>query len=360
MDSFFVGRPLPQPDSPKLRSMGTLNEAISFLPQFVMSALDNRTANKKSQVIITEHIEDLSKELPILVYVHYSKNGIVSEREISTLQNVRKVGFQVCLVINSEIDEYQLLSNSFSDAQILRKNIGWDLGAYRDAFSCLEKNFKIGDSPIFFMNNSVIWFPEMVEDYFRAALLQKSDILASTISHQYQEHIQTFLFGALNETGLEALRFWLKTIKNWRMKRTVVRLGELGTHGLFKQNISLISLPDSKFLIEHGLKKVQESFSGVKPVISYEVLERLEKNRIFLMAGLPLNPSHSYWLELIENGFPGIKKDFIKSNPTAIYDYELAISMLINFGFSYRELGDLINSNRSKSLIVKLRSALRW
>jgi hypothetical protein len=78
------------------------------------------------------------------------------------------------------------------------------------------------------------------------------------------------------------------------------------------------------------------------------------------MAGIPLNPSHDYWLELLESGFPGIKVDLVRSNPSDIPDYEVVVEKLVESGYTYSQVGELINSNKSLSLILKIRTLLKW
>jgi hypothetical protein len=340
--------------------MGMLVKIISVFAKYPLSIADNLTASKRSQIVITKDLEKLSADKPILIYVHYSKNGLVSEREIHSLQNVRKAGLQVCLVINSSDGEIKLSNQGFFDAQIIRKNRGWDLGAYRDAFKQLKKHSKVTGAPVFFMNNSVIWFPDMIENYFQSALSQKSDIIAGSISSEYRIHIQTFLFGGLTQSGVENLGSWLGLIKNWRMKRTVVRLGELGTNQLFQKQLQIKGLPDQSVLTESGLRKIHSNYTNLTNSIPYEVFQRLLRNRDYTMAGLPLNPSHNCWLELLEEGFPGIKVDLIKSNPSNLFDYEHAISKLLENSFSFSELDNLLKSNKSRSLIFKIRTAIKW
>jgi hypothetical protein len=210
------------------------------------------------------------------------------------------------------------------------------------------------------MNNSVIWFPELIEKYFHSLLSQKSDVIAASISNQYRSHIQTFLFGSLTKKGnLEILK-WLKTIKNWRMKRSIVRLGEIGTQKILNSNVKTLSYPSLSALQQFGLEKIHNFFQkGFKEGESF-TNARLQRNRSFAMAGIPINPSHDYWLEMLELGFPGIKVDFIRSNPSRIYDYDAAVSELLDFGFDFGSQVELIHSNRSTSIIMKVRSFLNW
>ena len=224
----------------------------------------------------------------------------------------------------------------------------------------LKSKEKVGNNPVFFMNNSVIWFPEMIENYFNSIINKNVDIIAASISNQYRPHIQTFLFGALSNNGMIEIEQWLKKIKNWRLKRTTVSFGELATSKILKSRNVVESYPAYNTLQESGLKKIHQDFELIAPVIPNEVIQRLIRNRNLTLKGIPLNPSHNYWLEQIENGFPGIKVDLVRSNPSNLLDYEFVISTLLARGFDYFLINNLLNQNKSKSLVFKIRHFLRW
>jgi len=339
-----------------MRVSAGIKSAITF----PLSLIDNLSATKKSQILKTIDLANISRTLPLLIYVHYSKYSLVSDRELLILRKIREAGFQVVLVINTDNREFSVTKFEGIDSVILRFNSGWDLGAYRDAFFELQSKSLVGAGPIFFMNNSVIWFPEKITNYFHKILPQDFDIISGTISRQYRDHVQTFMLGSLTPNGTRELQNWLSGIKNWRLKRTVVRMGELGTNCFFSSDLKLTSFPSSNEIIECGLAKIHEAAKNGGDHLLSPTITRLMKNRSFMMAGLPMNPSHSQWLELFEKGFPGIKVDLIRSNPLNLEDYDLAINILLESGVSYSEIVRLLSSNVSKSPLISLRSKIRW
>lgn len=351
---------------PIVATMNVLARGLIALIKIPVHFLDHVTSHRKSQITSSAGLSDLNSNTPILIYVHYSKAGKLTDREIATLRQIRKVGFQICLVINIEHRELftrlgaEILDNVEINCKILRKNIGWDLSAYRDAYFLLKSNGKVGNSPILFMNNSVIWFPEMIDNYFNSILCTKNDIIAGSISNQYRPHIQTFLFGSLNQEGTTEIERWLKKIKNWRLKRTVVSYGELATNKILKSSNPIQSFPDYGSLQESGLRTIQEDYESRTSLTPYVVVKRLLRNRALTQAGIPLNPSHDYWLEMIENGFPGIKVDLVRSNPSNLIDYEIVVSALLARGFNYKMINDLHNSNKPKSIVYKVRTFIKW
>ncbi len=327
--------------------------------------LDLVTATWFSQIYEVDGLVSLSSDKPVLFYIHFSRNDKLTQREMNTLAAAQSAGFQTCLVINSNQPSrknFELIKDQYmsvSDAQILRRNKGYDLGGYRDSYSLLKKRGTGEFKSVFFMNNSVLWFPPVVKNYLKKTLSLEADIVSSTISSQYQKHIQTFFFGSLTSKGIEELGTWLGTIRNWRSKRTIVRFGEIATGKMFKKDVRIASFPNSEIVQENSLKKIHKSFISKSGDIPYQIIKRLVSNRELAFNGIPTNPSHSNWLELLEAGFPGIKIDLIRTNPTGIPDYEVLISHLLKNGVEISEINKLISSNKPKSLLLRIRIFLK-
>jgi hypothetical protein len=111
---------------------------------------------------------------------------------------------------------------------------------------------------------------------------------------------------------------------------------------------------------EIALKKLVTSSNDDKKIASIATLKRLQQNQDFALAGLPVNPSHSFWLEMLESGFPGIKIDLIRKNPSNIPDYLEIIKFLNDSGFSFKETNSLIYSNVNRSIALRVRQMIRW
>jgi hypothetical protein len=335
----------------------------------IVGWLDNLFANRKSGIKSVSGIEKLNGKLPIAIYVHYSKLNLLSSREVQLLKTLKSSGLKTCLVVNQSskhpLSVDQIIQfETISDSLFVRSNIGYDLGAYRDTFFYLQDTKILSGRKVFFMNNSVIWFPDKVKKYVLKVRKANSDVIAASISLEHTRHLQTFFFASVSEKGHKEISAWLSTIKNWRFKKTIVRYGELGTSRFFDKGIEVQGLPspdqiqDLAFINTHA-----KSIKGnVRNAIANRDLirKRLLRNREFAFAGVPMNPTHANWLEMIELGFPGIKIDLLKSNPTGVADYEFLISYIRDAGVSIREINGLIYSNTSKSKEYRIRSKFRF
>jgi len=348
----------------KIRFMRLLLKLIRFFVQLVLSQLDDFFSNRKTQIKVISSLNENKHAAPALIYVHYSSNGILAANEVSSLKVINSLGFNVYVVINTDSpDDINILNeniqlNEFAVLAILRRNRGYDLGAYRDAYTHLSKKGYLETSNILFMNNSVFWIPSKVENYFRLLLNQKLDIFGSVISYQYRQHIQTYLFGSLTLTGQEKIENWLLGIKNWRLKRTIVNRGEISTNSFFSNEINVKSVPSREALEATSLVTLHEHYIKSDNYVNPEVIERLQNNRKHRFASIPQNPSHSNWLELLDCGFPGIKFDLIRKNPSNIPDYEVVISELLKCGLTSSEIARLIQDVKI-SQVAKIRLFLK-
>jgi hypothetical protein len=333
---------------------------------FPIKILDNLLANRQQQIVFSSGFERLNNDFPILFYVHYSKQNKLTQQEVKSLKALKEAQFQVCLLLNSDqpskmlFDEIVNQYSEFTKVQMLRKNKGYDLGGYRDSMLKLGEYSELENSKVFYMNNSIFWFPDMITKYFYEIQNLKCDVFAGSISKQYRTHIQTFLLGSTSSAGKREIEAWLNGVKNWRFKSTVVSFGELSTNQIFDKKISITSNPTDIALMKTALVKLNDFNIFPKTVVNPNTIYRLQENRALAFAGLPLNPSHAYWLELIELGFPGIKIDLIRRNSSAIDDYELAVHELIKSGVTFEELAIMLSSNAPISIIYRLRSRIKF
>ncbi len=352
-------------DVGRIRVVRGLTKFIKFVFVYPLTLLDHVFASRKSQVISVSGHEGLKDDLPLIIYVHYSSKNAISEREKLTLLALQSIGFQTCLVMNINPNgpnvDYSIGNNrQFFDIICLRKNVGYDLGAYRDVLNLLMSQIQTHNQQIYFMNNSVIWFPKMVKTYFKEVRNLDADVVAGSISFQYTEHIQTYLFGAKTENGVLAIQKWLFSTKNWHLKRTIVARGELSTSGILRSNLHVVTFPSDSQVKVTALKKLLRNPSDKKGGTSENTLQRLQRNQDFAFAGIPVNPSHGFWLENLENGFPGIKIDLVAKNSTGVQDYLELLTKLNDLGFGLDEVSQLVYSNKNRSMTLRIRQLVKW
>jgi hypothetical protein len=350
----------------KITGMRQFGKYIFYAFQLFRSYFDNLFSKSHSQIISINDYNPNKKYERLLIYVHFSNDLIVQQWEIDSLKSLRELGFHVCFVTNlndrqlDTIPDHSNEYNSFSDVQIYRKNIGLDLGAYRDTLKIMkEKTNYISLDAVYFMNNSCFWDSSRMAEQYKRMISTKFDVCAAVISNQFVPHIQTYLFGANSKEGVTEIWKWLSKVKNWRHKKSVVLFGELRTNQIIESDISVGALVSEDKLLESANVKCLENYKLLPSDVS-RTCSRLIENRQLAFAGIPVNPSHNYWLEVYELGFPGIKMDLLRSNPLNLPDYDLAVTIALECGLPGDYLAKSILRNPTKFVSVRLRKKLHF
>ena len=134
----------------------------------------------------------------------------------------------------------------------------------------------------------------------------------------------------------------------------------MSTNNILSSNLKIATFPDDSIVKANSLEKLTGNFSGDKEKVSEGTIKRLKRNQRFAFDGIPVNPSHSFWLENLEAGFPGIEVDLIKNNPSGIEDYNILVAKLKELGFGFDEINELIYSNKNRSIAIWIRRKVKW
>jgi len=338
--------------------MGKVWKIGRTLAEFPILAIDDLFSSRNSMLKKNQVAISSLKNGSVLIYVHFSTDNQLKNWELDSLRYIKSLGIDICLVINEDVKSKSNLELQFNvdgvfDFFLLRHNHGRDLAAYRDAFNYLRSNGGDTYQKFIFMNNSVLWFPNKIAPYIEKVTSLECDLVVASISNQFVEHIQTYFFSVNSKDGVAALEEWFDLIKNWRMKKNIVRKGELRTSILLKRQLHIKTSPDHLTVNESVFSKYTKKIE-----LEIQTSERLDRVFRFYSNGEPFNRSHELWLENIELGFPGIKFDLLLRNPTRIPDHNLVVRSALTESMSFEELFYMFLKNPSVSLITRIRRKL--
>jgi len=298
-------------------------QAISFA--------DSLSSTRKNQTLKSFSYAPMIHS-KLFIYAIWTKNALPSESDKLILKSFKNHGFDVLVALNQNEgqprlshEQLRLIWGELCSTLIIRKNLGRDLAAYRDAFWFVETSLNKYRTVVC-ANNSVLWMPTKMNSFVQKVASNTNTIFSATYSYQPFPHPQTFLIGA-NGLGIHKLRENLGRIRNTKTRTAAVRMGELEIgRRLLKSTDKVTPL----FSYEDGLKTAIASTSALqKSTFLFETRMVRTRNLIQSEAdGNSHNPSHFYWLELYELGFPGFKKDLLSKNPAGMFDIPL-ISYLI-------------------------------
>jgi hypothetical protein len=284
---------------------------------------------------------------PVLIYAHHSLDGIPLIHERACLDVAAASGLQVVSVVSSQRGTRASSQwDEFSSVVISRASAGRDLGAHRDAFSSLFSPGAWLTDPVHMTNDSVFWFSDAFPRMAKLANETSFDLTAATESLQPFRHLQSFWFSWKPAIRTNAVYEVLGAVANFALRQTVVSLGELGMldraagQGLSCGAIWPFDrlqrdLADRLAMSSGGLKfggqppSALAQSAGFVPADRVAILgDTLRDGRYLDVAriianGDMVNPTHFLWDLLLENGFPGVKRDLLQKNPSRIADWLL-------------------------------------
>jgi hypothetical protein len=287
-------------------------DSISKLYKFISALKDHIKSGKQNKEIYINAKDGTFNEDRIFLYVKYSNNYKFTKLEMLLLEKLNIEGFKVYTVVNSDLPK----SFEFSlYPSIVRKNVGFDLGAYRDFIQRVGPNCK----HLVVINDSLLWNPISFLKIIRK-IRNKKGIYFLTNSFQPRLHYQSYFISISGQEAFLEFRNWMEHIKNWKNKFAVVSFGEI-------RNGKMLS----KVSVVYPYEELVMSLINRTKGQSETELARIKFINSQIIAKKFLNPTHYFWKELLEKGFPGIKKDLVFRNPSGIPD--LSNEILNKFGF---------------------------
>ena len=226
-----------------------------------------------------------------------------------TLANMEEVfernNYQFIVVQN--LDE---IPNGDESGVVYRVNTGFDLGAYRDVVRCISES----THEIVLFNDSIYWDLLLLDRVLARLSSLREGTYFLTDSYDPIFHYQTYFMCNKGKNAIRDAKNWLETIRNWNHKTAAIEFGELRNAKHFKGSVH--ALYPYLELIKFA------ELQNQKADLNVFTKERLEFCLRNVREGIPLNPTHHFCLELLQLGFPGIKRDLVRLNPSGIPDLE--------------------------------------
>jgi len=247
----------------------------------------------------------------IAIYAHFDPDGRVQDYHLEMLRALATAGFRTTLVSNAEgLDRASAVRAAPLVREILvRRNIGYDFGAWRDALLYLGDRKHVAQ--LLLCNDSVYGPFASLAPLLRRADPALADVWGMTEGRNHGPHLQSYwlLFhrAALRDPAFA--RFWQR-LPYIDDKFAVVEAGELSL---------------SRCLRASGLR-LQALFPYDEAMTSFRctadptdattagMLRALDRGR-------PMNPTHHFWRVLVsELGCPFIKRELLTLNPARLSD----------------------------------------
>ncbi len=267
----------------------------------------------------------------VVVFVHFDGAGEVKPHVLCYLRALRETGVSIVFVSNAgRLKPAALeLLKPLCAAVIVRRNIGYDFGAWREGLAFLRGSLEAIDW-LALANDSVYAPVVPLAPLLARFDFTKADVWGFTSSDQRSEHLQSY-FLAVSPRVMRSTAwrdFWAGVrpvnSKSWAISNGELRFSEAMGEAGFKL----------KALFPHGqaidaLEPVEPGKLGTlnqsHSYADYLLFDWLGLTRRRILTGAllekrTLNPTADLWRELLRMDFPFIKRELLRLNPSQVAD----------------------------------------
>lgn len=276
------------------------------------------------------HWPDCSPSLGprVVLFVHFDRRGAVQPYVLHYLKALKDSGFSVLLVSNSGKLQPEAVASLkiICDGILIRRNVGYDFSALKEGL----RHFNITDittQMLVMVNDSVYGPLSPIEKLFERVDFNVADIWGVTDSWQQRYHLQSF-FIVVGQRALQHVswgRFWagVRPVAN---KTWIIKHYEVGfTQLMLQSGLRCAALWPYSALIRDSSDDlfIGKSLDHPSREINPVALVRAENAGLLgrsYAAREPLNPTAHLWKSLLKHGFPFIKRELLRDNPTMVAD----------------------------------------
>lgn len=262
----------------------------------------------------------------VAVFVHFDPTCQVQKFVVDHVAALHAAGLSVVFASNCPTLAPACLDQlrPYCAAIVLRHNIGHDFGAVRDALRLLGLP-RDNTQSLLIANDSVFGPLQDLGPILDGIDFEAADLWGATESWQHRYHLQSFFLVA----GRRALtsRAWEKFWRRMRLVQSrhwVVQRYEIGlTQAMLSGGLRCAAIwtYDSltKMLPPPRLDDDREPIMGVDPAGDLR-RGHLDRIRNHIASAIPMNPTAELWRQLLQAGFPFIKRELLRNNPARVAD----------------------------------------
>ena len=283
---------------------------------------------KPHQVIAQSPVGGFELGPKVVLFVHWDRGGRVRKELFAYIAQLRDAGRSVVFVTNAgELEptaEERLVA--LCAGILIRRNIGYDFGAWRDAIETLDLP-RAGTEEIIIANDSVLGPFRPLEATLLRLDYGEADVWGLTDSWQRRYPLQSY-FGAFGPRAIRvpAFRKFWADVKPAPSKTFIIRKYEIGlTQAMLQAGIRISAVWPYEILITQAMQDLPAGYletdadEDIDPrqLARWRHVQRLRRS---LARRAPLNPTSDLWRYLLLSGFPFIKRELLNKNPTRVED----------------------------------------
>jgi hypothetical protein len=263
----------------------------------------------------------------VALFVHFDGRGNVRPYVLGYLEALRAAGMSVVFVSNTGKLKPEAIESlkPLCAGILVRRNVGYDFAAMREGLSHFGLP-RANTEMLVIANDSVYGPLRPLNELLDKVDFEKADFWGATESWQSRYHLQSyFLVAGPALLAHPAWSSFWESVMSVPSKRWVITRYEVGiTQWMIRQGIrcaavfryhDLVHDIDPTLLVRNDKIDPQE----IDPVL---IMRRRHARRIrnCYVGRTALNPTSDLWRQLLLAGFPFIKRELLRDNPTSVPD----------------------------------------
>jgi hypothetical protein len=312
-----------------LKPIYDLLRAIKWLLTVPVGLLIGRIRSTR-QIVRVWPDGDIKLGPKVALFMHFDRRGGVRPQLLDYMRELAGNGRDVVFVSNASKIRPEAMAalQGLCACIIVRRNVGYDFGAWRDALDHLGLP-RAETEEIICANDSVFGPLLPLGDTLRRLDYGKADVWGLTENWQVRYHLQSF-FLAFGPKAIraEAFRKFWRSVRPVPLKFYVVKEYEVGiTQAMIKGGLSCAALWSYEALIKLVNREAMDRVFGSDDSESSKADPIQKKRKLQVLRirdgvaqRMALNPTSDLWRQLLMSGFPFIKRELLRDNPTWVED----------------------------------------
>lgn len=264
----------------------------------------------------------------VVLFVHFDRNGAVQPYVLQYLHALKDAGLSILFVSNAEELKPTALESikPLCAGILLRRNVGYDFGAMREGLE--HFGLPRADTDMLIIANDSVYGPLVpLDDMLSRIDFSVADLWGTTDSWQQRYHLQSYFLVA--SPALMRNRAWAEFWRQVRPvanKRWVIARYEVGiTQWMLRADIGCAAMwPYSRVVRDESLDTLHID-DGLPNSETADPLVQLRRRHVVHVrkhygASIALNPTSDLWRQLLRLGFPFVKRELLRDNPSDVAD----------------------------------------
>ncbi len=263
----------------------------------------------------------------VAMFVHYDGAGNVRPYVVHYLARLQEAGLSVLFVSNAGALAPEALERikPYCAGILVRRNIGYDFAAMREGLA----HFALprADTELLVIANDSVYGPLLpLDDLLSRIDFAAADLWGATESWQARYHLQSYFLAAgpalLHHPAWAA--FWAQ-VRPVPSKRWVINKYEVGiTQWMLRAGLRCEAIwPYQTIVRDIDSEQLIGTASGesndADPLVTMRRIHS-RRLRIGYVNRTAQNPTSDMWRQLLVAGFPFLKRELLRDNPTNVSD----------------------------------------